>query len=816
MDGLLQDLRYALRLLVRAPAVTLPILAALALGIGANTAMFSVIDAVLLRPLVYSDPSHLVLLWEKDANQTIFPVAGANFLDFRAESTSFSQMAGWIPQGFVLTGGDRPEQLRGGAVTANFFATLGVKPALGRPFLPDEDGLLKPEAYSRVVILSDRLWREQFGSDLNILGRMIRLNDQQFAVVGVMPPDFQFINRRHSLWVPVRFEAGNRTFHNLTTVARLREGVGVPAATQECMAIARRLAERYPGTNRSWTVRIDLLQDWLGLNGKDFRTTLYMLGGAVMLVLLIACGNVASLLLARAVSRRREIAIRAALGAGRWRVIRQLLTESTLLSVLGGLLGLLFAVWLLRISRSILPPNSIPPTVPIRISSAVLWFTTAVSVLTGVLFGLAPALEASKVDAHATLRDGGRGSTGGRRAGRLRSGLVVIEVALATVLLAGSALMLQSLNKLTSVELGFRPQKVLSFSVFLPISKYPEPDRVLSFYNRMTEKIRSLPGVESVSTASHLPLQPMTHTIPFELDIDTVHEEGERPGIYYVTLDSGYLQTLGVALKDGRGFAPTDTASGAPVVLVNQAFADRYYKNQRTVGRFLRINRPILGKNGFEPTVRAEIVGVTANVKLDRLSSEAEPTIYIPFAQNIWNSSTMVAVRTSQNPEALVAAIRREVQSLDKDQPIDRVATMEDTFDSFFAGPRFRTVLMSAFAGVALLLAILGIYSVNAYAVSQRRNEFGVRMALGASPEQILRMALTTALWQTVIGAAIGVAASIGLASVLRTLLFGVTPTDPVTLAAVVAILAVVALIAGLAPAIRASRIAPAIALRQG
>ncbi len=813
MDRFLQDLRYGLRLFLRAPGVTIPILITLALGIGANTAMFSVIDAVLLHPFNFREPARLALLWEKDPKQQQSLVAGGNFIDFREQSKSFEQLAGWISQSFVLTGSDRPEQVSGATVTANFFATLGVTPTLGRPFLTDEDGLENAASYSRVVILSHRTWQDRFGADINVIGRTIRLNDQQFAVVGVMPSDFQFINPRHAFWVPARFDTTNRNFHNVTAVGRLRAGIGVQAAIEECGSIARRLGEQFPATNRSWGVQMDLLEDWLVRS--EFRTSLLILSAAVIMVLLIACGNVANLLLARAAVRRREIALRTAVGASRWRIVRQLLTESVLLSILGGVLGLLLARWLVGLAPQILPAGILPPTAAVRISGAVLWFTAGVSVLTGILFGLAPAIQASKINSQEALRDGSRGMSSGTALANLRSALVVVEVALATILLAGSALMLESFNKLTNVNLGFEPTKVLTFSVFLPVSKYPQPQRVLAFYRRAVEQLRSLPGVDAVTTASHLPLQRMTHNIPFELDTDPVREEGERPAVWCITIDAAFLETLRVPLRDGRGFDARDDASAPPIVVVNEAFAKTYFPNQSATGRFLRLNRMILGKSGFEPTVRTEIVGVIGNVKPSNLSAPAEPIVYIPYAQNVWSPTTMVAMRTRNDPESLIAAVRKEIQSLDKDQPIDRVITAEQRFSDFFAAPKFRTYLMGAFAGLAFFLAILGIYGVNAYAVNQRRQEFGVRMALGATPMQILRMALLTALKQTALGALIGVGGAIALGSVLRSLLFGVAPTDPATLALVAVVLSATALVVGLVPAIRASRVDPAEALRQ-
>lgn len=811
MEMLVQDLRFGFRILLRAPGITAAVIIALALGIGANSAMFSVIDAVLLHPLSYRSPEQLVLIWEKDAQGDIHGAAGANYVDYLAGAKSFSSIAAWVSQGFVLTGGDRPEQLSGGAVTANFFATLGAKPVLGRTFLPDEDGLANPTLASRVAVLSYRLWQESFGGDPHILGRYIRLNNTQYAIVGVMPRDFQFISSRHQLWIPITIDRTNRDYHYLIMVARRHESL--TQCTAEMQGIMRRLEQFYPKSNKGWSIEIDSLEEWL-VRG-NFRKTLLLLFAAVGMVLLIACANVANLLLARSAARRREIAIRASLGAGRGRLVRQLLTESVLLAVLGGALGLGLAWLLVGAAVKLLPAFAVPPVSPIRISYSVLLFNLGVSVLTGLLFGLAPAIEASKPDLDDALKEGSRGSTAGRARQSFRKVLVVSEVAIATVLLIGASLMIESLARLTDIDLGFQPQNLLTFNVFLPISKYHDPPRVIGFYRQALDRIRALPGVTGVTAATNLPLQRLTIGVPFELDTMPPREESERPDVAYVTVSSGYVRTLGIPLRKGRAFTDADNETGPPVVLINEAFEKKYFGNENPVGRHIRLNRPVLGRNEFEPTIVAGIVGVIGNVKLSSLSAKPEPTVYAPQSQNVWSPATAIAVRSAQDPRTLVAAIRHEIREIDKEQPIDRVFTMEQIFSDFFAEPRFRTQLMGAFAGLAFALALVGIYGVSAYSIAQRQHEIGLRMALGARPVDVLRLTLGQGMRLTLLGIGAGLAGALAMNSILRSLLVGISPTDPATYGVVALLLALVALLACYLPARKAARVDPAVALRQ-
>jgi putative ABC transport system permease protein len=811
MESILQDLRFGARILYRSPATTLLVILALALGIGANSAMFGVVDALLLRPLNYADPDRLVIVWDRDAQGEVRRVSAGNFIDIRAQSKSFSEIAAWVGGAYVLTGTDRPEQLTGAAVSANFFHTLGVKPQLGRTLLPGEDSISNPGMPPRVAIISDRLWRETLGSDPNILGRTIRLNSTPYAVVGVMPAGFLFLSRRHDVWVPLSLNPQNREFHYLITIARLQEPL--QRASAELSTLARGLEEAYPKSSKGWTVQVENFQDWL-IN-HTLRTRLMLLFGAVGLVLLIACTNVASLLLARSAGRTREIALRISLGATRGRLTRQLLTESVLLALTGGATGLGLGWLLIAAAPGIVPPSTIPVSAPIRLSGMVILFTLGISLLTGILFGLVPALAATRPDVQESLKDSSRGSTAGRGRRRFRQIMVTVEVALALMLVASAGLMIESLQKLSAVEVGFDVKNVLTLRLFLPLTKYSDPTHLLAFHREAMQRIAALPGVQSVSVASSLPLLKTILQVPFDLEDAPPRDQGERPGVNYTTIGPALPAVLGIPLKRGRAFTDADNETAPPVAIVNQAFVDRYFNRQNPVGRRIILNRPMLGKNTFEPDLRPEIVGVLGNVKFGDLTAEANPMIYVPHAQNVWATVTYFAVRTSPDPLTLAGPIRRELLRIDKDQPIDQVSTLEQTLNGYYAEPKFQTQLMGAFAALALLLAMVGIYGINAYAVAQRRHEIGLRMALGATPGAVLRDTIGQGMRLTAIGIVVGLIGAVSIGSLLKSVLVGVSATDPVVLGGVSVVLAIVAALACYVPARRATHIDPAIALRE-
>ena len=815
MESLLQDLRFGARILLRSPGITASVILALMLGIGANAAMFSVVDALLLHPLRYSDPSSLAVIWDRDAQGTIRNASAANFLDWRARSKSFSDLAAWKGSSYVITGGDRPEQILGANVTANFFRTLGVTPILGRTFLTDEDGIQNSAAAAKVAVIGAKFWQENLGGDLNVLGRRINLNGVAYSIIGVAPPGFQFMSRQHQIWIPLSINPQNRDYHYLAVVGRLRTKRDV--ATAEMSVLARSLDQAYPRTNKGWTIEVDDLLEWL-IN-RSFRTRLMLLFGAVGLVLLIACTNIASLLLARSATRNREVAVRLSLGATRARLTRQLLTESVLLAFAGGAAGIGLAWWLIRLAPGFIPPNTIPTTAPIELNRLVIFFTIGITALTGVLFGIAPALSATRGDLQGSLKDSSRGSTGGRAKQRFRQTMVTAEVAVALMLLASAGLMIESLLKMNRVDLGFDPKHVLTLRLFLSTSKY-DSAKALRFHRAVLERVGALPGVEAVTVASNLPVEhAVTMEVPFDLLSSPPRDQGERPGIGYISISNDYLKTLGIPLRKGRVFTDSDNLSSPPVVIVNESFVQRYFPNEDPLGKRILLNRPVLGANDFEATIQPEIVGVIGDVKLDDLFARNRPLLYVPHAQNVWAAVSYFAMRTTSRSAAetssLTTAIRHAIMDLDKDQPVDQLGSFDQVMLNRMAEPRFQAQLMGAFAIVALLLAIVGIYGVNAYSVMERRNEIGLRMALGATPAQVLNDILKQGMILTAVGIAIGLVGAFAIASLLKSVLVGVSATDPVTLGGVSLLLAIVAAMACYVPARRATYIDPAIALRQ-
>jgi putative ABC transport system permease protein len=808
----LQDVRFGARILLRSPAMTCALVVTLALSMGADSAMFSVVKAVLLSPPPYHDPSALMIVLDKDPEGTRARVSAANFLDWRKQSKSFEEFAGWIASAYVRTGIDRPEQLSGVAVTANFFHLLGVTPALGRTFLPDEDGIDGPGGPRKVVVISDQMWREHLGADPNVLGRQLTLNSVSYTIIGVMGPEFQFLWPFYQLWTPISLNRQNRDFRSLVVVGRLSKGATRERAAAEMAGIAQGLAEAYPKSNKGWSIEVGDFQTWLIT--RSFKTRLWLLFGAVGMVLLIACANVASLLLARSAVRNREIALRVALGATSGRVVRQLLTESVLLSVAGGSAGLVLAWQLIRLAPKFVPPSAIPSAVPIALNGAVVLFTLGVGLVTGVLFGLAPALAVTKPDVQETLKNSTRGASGGRGRKRFLQVMVALEVALALMAVASAVLLTESLRRLTSSELGFDPTNVMSLRLFLPAAKY-DATRALQFHRRALARLAALPGVKSVALGTSLPLQRATIGVPFDLETSAPRDEAEMPDAHYITVSPEYFSTLGIAVKRGRAFAETDNETAPPVVILSQAFADKYFPGQDAVGRRIRLDRP-KQPMGFEDTIHPEIVGIVANVKSTDLAAPGDAILYASHAQNVWSPGMFFTLRATADPTGLTAAIRRELLALDPEQPISQVGLLEQTLGDRSADPRFQMQLMGAFAALALLLAVVGIYGVNAYAVAQRRQEIGVRMALGATPGIVLREMIGQGMKLTVIGIVAGIAGSLAIAKLLKSLLVGVSPTDPLTLGGVALAMALVAALACYIPARRATRIDPAIALRDG
>ena len=809
MGSLFSDIRFGARILARSPVITLWVILALALGIGANSAIFSIVDALLLHPVAYANPSQLVLLWERDAQGVRNSVAAANFVDWRARSRSFSDIAAWSSAAFILTGTDQPQQLAGAAVSENLFRTLGVQPVLGRTFAPGEDGIDNPGSAARVAVISYRLWQDSFGGARNVLGKTMLLNTVPYTIVGVLPADFEFLTRRQ-VWVPLSINRLDRDYHYLFAVARIKGSR--QSASVEMSTLARALAQEYPANDGGWSVEVQDLLDWMV--NRTFRTRLLLLFGAVVLVLFITCANVAGLLLTRSIARSREIAVRAALGAGRARLIRQLLTENLLLAVIGGAAGLAVGWMLIHVAPSIVPPNAIPAARPVRLNAAMVWFTLALSAATGIVFGLAPTLAGLRVDLQSSLKEGGRGSTAGRGQHRLRQAMVAIQVAVALMLLVSATLMSESLNRVTQIDPGFDMKNVLSLRVFAPAAN-DDAARSLAFRRLALERIRALPGVESAAAGSNLPLFNATEIVPFDLEDSPPRSVAQRPGVSYTAVSPGYFETLRIPLRAGRAFTDTDSATAPPVVIVNEAFVERYFPAGNPLGKRILLNRPVLGMNRFEDAIPAQIVGVAGNVRLGLEMPDHEPLLYAPDAQNFFGSSNWFAVRSQGNLAGMASALRGALQQIDGNLVVDPVGPLDQVFARQFSGSKFQATVMSGFAVLALLLAVIGIYGINAYAVAQRRYEIGIRMALGATPARVLGATIWSGMRLTLFGILAGLLGAVAGASLLRSVLVGVSPTEPLTLAAVSLALAAISSIACYLPARRAMLIEPASALRQ-
>ena len=683
---LLRDIRFGFRILLRSPLITACVVIVLALGVGANAAMFSIVDGLLLHPVSYPEPETLAFVWSHDSQGSLSDASPADFMDWRAQSKTLCDFAVWMPTSFVLTGGDRPRQISGARVSANFFRTLGVTPERGRSFLPDEDGLDRPGAAAHSVVISHRLWQQDLGADPNVLGRTLYVDAIPYTVVGVAPSTFEFWWRQADVWVPVSLNTHDRDFRDLVVIARLKAPRAEAAA--EMSTIAGVAANTYPESDKGWTVRVEDFRELL-LN-RTFRTRLLLLSGAVGLVLLIACANVASLLLARAVARGREIAVRISLGATPAQLVRQLLTESALLSLTGGALGLAMAWTLIYLAPKIVPPDAIPGA-RIEFSAGVVWFSLAISLLSCLLCGLAPALAVARSDIQTALKDSSRGSTAGRKSQRFRQAMIVAEAAVAVMLLASAGIMIESLRDLTHSNPGFDPKNVVTVRLVLPAATY-DAERALRFYRQSAERIATLPGVKSVAESTSLP-QVDNQEVRFKEEGAVARSESELPNAPYFGVGPEYFRTLGIPLKQGRFFIESDNENAPLVTIINEALATRYFPNQDPIGKRLTFNRPIRWQNG-EETVTALVVGVVGNVRLEESASEQRPEIYVPHSQNPWSRAVWFVARTQTDPAALGSALRTEFMALDKEQPIDQLETLEQRMQNHAAEPTFQTQLM--------------------------------------------------------------------------------------------------------------------------
>ena len=805
MDTLWRDLRYAIRGLLKRRGFTAVVVLSLALGIGANTAIFSVFSAVLLRALPFHDAGRLVVVWE-DASFVGFPQntpAPANYADWNAQNGVFEGMAAVRDRTFNLTGGAEPEKVLAHAVTANLFALLGVEPTIGRYFTSEEEG-----SASSVVVLSYRLWQSRFGGRADVLDQDVLLDGVQHRVVGVMPRGFQFLDNDVGLWTPLALtaeELANRTSHYLTVIARMRPGVTVGQAQTEMETIMARIARDYPEAADKLGVSVLPLQAQLT---GDVRRPLILLQGAAGLVLLICCSNVANLFLSRATARRREIAMRTSLGASRGTIVRQLLIESVLVAGAGGALGILLAWWSFAFLRQLIP-SAMSLYTPLQLNAGMLAVATFTCILVGVAIGLVPALQASNVDlSEATKADGGH--TNLVKQARLRSTMVVAQVALALVVLVGAGLMLRTVSELQAQYSGLQPNRVLTVRTDLPLNKYDEPQRRANFYDEVLTRVAALPDVVSAAYTTSVPLEWKGGTTGFypegketlqALSYDANHRQ----------VSAGYFATMGIPVLRGRHFDERDRRQAEPVAIVNEAMARQFWPGEEAVGKRFKLGGP----SSDEPWRR--IVGIAADVRQMGVDAPVKAEMYFPYAQmtvSPWYAPRDLVIRTASDPMRILAAVRQEIRAVDPEQPLSNITTMAGVIDKETGPRRIGTVLSSAFAGLALVLAAVGIYGVLSYYVVQQTRQIGVRLALGGRPSDILSLVLRKGVALTSIGVVIGLAASFALTRFMQNLLFGVRALDPATFAVVALVLTAVALTACAIPARRAARVDPLVALK--
>jgi putative ABC transport system permease protein len=801
MDTLLRDIRYGMRGLLKRPGFTLVALIALALGIGANTAIFSLVNAVLVQPLPFKDPDRLVWMWgniRQGGNRA--SVSPLDFLDYRQQNTSFEQFAAMfsIPLNINLTGNGEPERLASAGVTGNYFQALGVNPLLGRTFVLDNE----KTGNDQVVVLSYGLWQRRFAGDPNIVNKTILLNGRTHLVLGVMPKEFNF-PQAAELWLPMTFdrEPGmkQRRAHFLRPIGRLKDGVTIAQAQADTDAIAQRLEQQYPESNTGWNLRLVDLRDRLVGNTKP---TLFILLGAVGFVLLIACANVANLLLVRAAGRQKEIALRTALGASRFRIARQMITESILLALMGGALGAFLAIWGVQLLVA-LSADNLPPTAQVKIDATVLGFTLIVSLITGVLFGLAPALRTMKLDLCNSLKEGGRSVGEGMQRNLMRSSLIVIESAVAVVLLVGAGLLVRSLIRLQNTSAGFDPHNVLTMRIDLPQDKYPTDEKKANFFHEVQTRIAGLAGVESVGMISELPLSGQPNDIPY-------YVEGRPPATPdqgfdddFRRVNTQYFQSLHIPILRGRNFTEQEVLKSAKLLLISDLLAKQTFPNEDPIG-----HRLVMGMGDGTPW---EIIGIVGDIRHRALELQPAPAMYMPTLAEDWMN---VVVRAQGDPTNLAGAVRREVKAIDPDQPVAAMKTMDDWMATSVSAPRYRTSLLALFAFVALVLASTGIYGVMSYSVAQRTHEIGVRMALGAGRRNVLGLVVRQGMTLVALGLVFGLLGAFALTRVMSSFLFEVTPKDPLTFVGVAVFLPVIALLACYLPARRATMVDPLIALR--
>ena len=803
METLIQDLRYSVRMLLKKLSFTAIAVLALAIGIGANTAIFSVVNAILLRPLPYKNFERISMIWMDNQKLGVaedwhsYP----NYADFKEQNQSYEDMAAFNGRSFNLTGAGDPVRIVGAWTTASLFSVLGVEPMLGQVFTEAEEEPGK----DLVVVLSHGLWQRRFGSDPGIVGQPINMNGVNRTVLGVMPASFSFPDKQTEVWIPLALAPQGRQARNLImfkAVGRLKPGIKIAQAQQDMGAIAKRLDDEY--SKSGYGINLVFLRDQ---ETKGVKTALLVLLGAVGFVLLIACANVANLLLARAAIREKEIAIRLALGAGRKRIVRQLLTESLLLGAIGGAVGLLLAVWGLD-ALIALSPADVPHLDQTGIDLRVLVFTLLVSLLTGLIFGLVPALQASSPDLNDALKEGGRGAGGGTRAVRIRNILVVSEIALSLVLLVGAGLLIRSFIRLQQFELGFNAENLLTMRIQLPGSKYKDGKQVANFYQQLLERIQAVPGVRSAGAISSVFLTDTPSSTNFTIEGRPIPVGAEAIEVPLDSVTSGYFKVMGIPLLEGREFDERDVTGAPPVAIVNQTFARRFFANEDPIGKRYVYGTPAPDNNQW-----ITIVGVVGDMRRTGFDRPVRPETFLPEGQASDNRLTIVA-RTTGEPSALAGAMRSEVWAIDKDQSVYDIKTMRQILSEMLSQRRFSMLLLGIFAAAALTLAAVGIYGVMSYAVSQRTREIGLRMALGAERRDVMKLVVGQGIALAAIGVGVGLVLAVALTRLMSSLLFGVAATDPITFAGVSVLLTGVALGACFVPARRAARVDPMVALR--
>ncbi len=808
MDSLLQDLRYGFRSLAKAPGFTVVALLTLALGIGANTAIFSVVNAVLLRALPYRDPGELVVVRETFGGTEQGTSSGPNFLDWKKQTHSFAGMTAARGITLALVGAGEPEEVTAVLADADYFRVLGVDPVLGRGFLPGED-----QGQAAVVVLSESLWRTRFGADSSILGRTVSLSGAPYTVVGIAPQSAGYPSQVRA-WLPLGYGQGHsatRDSHSYDVVARLKPGVTMAQAQEDISRVARALEREYPESNTGrGAILIPLSDDTVG----TVRSALLMLTGAVALVLLIACANVANLFLARAATRQRELAVRIALGAGRWRLVRQVLVEAITISLAGGLLGLLLASWAIDLLLA-LQPRGIPRLAEVGIDPTVLGFTLLVSLVVGIGFGLMPALSLSRQDPAESFRGEGRAASAGRHRARFRSALAVAQVSLALILLVGAALLIASVRQLSNVVLGFQPQGAMTFQMSLSSAKYADAAAQRAYIDRVVERLDAIPGVQRSGAAFFLPLGNSFTTGDISVEGRPAAAPGREQFAGYRIVSGDFLGSMGIQLRRGRSLMPEDRTGAPRVTVVNEALVRKLFPGQDPIGQRITFGTPDSSAEW------RQIVGVVSDVRQIGLTQAPMPELYVPtnqLSEDTWvifmTLPVSFVIRSNAPPVILGPAIKTAVHEVDPDQPISRLREAGELIQNATARQRFNMSLLTLFGLLALVLATVGVYGVMAYGVTQRTRELGIRLALGARASSVQAMVLRQGLGLTLLGLGLGLAGALGLSRLLTTLLYGVSPTDPRVLGAAVCILAGVSIVACLIPAVRATKVDPIDALR--